>query len=164
MLIDTALLVLGRGPGALVVAKIASGYGLASLIAGHEPAALEHDESPVALSAAAVAELTPHGVIHVMRPFFAAVDPIWIAPAAFEEVLKQHCVVDLNVTVYDGMTLIESKPRGDGIAGVLTDGRSRWDLVADHFVDANDLPTELNAAILAGAERARSIVASLSAR
>ena len=37
MLVDTPLLVVGKGPAALVVAKVAAAYGLACLLVGHEP-------------------------------------------------------------------------------------------------------------------------------
>ena len=63
----------------------------------------------------------------------------------FEQVLKHHCVADMNVTVYDGMELVErvtvEPATGDGVRGVLTDGRSRWDVSADAFVDAAELPS-----------------------
>jgi hypothetical protein len=157
MLIDTPLLIVGSGPGALVVAKVASGWGLSSLVAGHEPLG---GEDPVALDADTIEVLSPHGVLDVLRPYLSAAEPPAITPAAFEEVLKHHCVVDMNITVYDGMTLVDDERRDAGVSGVLTDGRSRWDVVADAFVDASTLPTELNAAIAAGARLAREVLAS----
>jgi hypothetical protein len=157
MLIDTPLLVTGRGPGALVVAKVASGWGLASLVVGHEPTG---GDEPVALGADAVAVLTPHGVFDVLRPYLAAVEPPSIAPAVFEHVLKHHCVADMNVTVYDGMELVEARPEGAGVRGVLTDGRSRWEVVADAHVDAADLPADLPAAITAAADAAATVMAT----
>jgi hypothetical protein len=155
MLIDTPLLIVGPGPAPLVVAKVASGWGLQSLVAGHEPLG---DEDPVELDTEAIAVLSPHGVLDVLRPYLAAAEPPAIAPAVFEEVLKHHCVVDMNITVYDGMTLVDAEQRGKGVGGVLTDGRSRWDIVADAFVDGTTLPTELNAAIAAGARLAREVL------
>ena len=147
MLIDTPLLVVGRGPAALVVAKVAAGCGLACLLVGHEGTG---DEQSVVLAPDAVAELERHGVLDILRPYLVALDPPTIAPAAFEEVVKHHCVADLNATVYDQMDVIERVPDGSGVRGVLTDGTSRWELRADVFVDADRLPAELSSAITAG--------------
>jgi hypothetical protein len=151
MLIDTPLLVVGRGPAALVVAKVAAAYGLACLLVGHEVAG---DDTPVALDLDAAAALEQHGLIDVLRPYLAGTDPPTLAPMAFEEVIKHHCVADLNVTVYDQMTVVERVPAGPGVRGVLTDGTSRWEVSADLFVDASLLPTDLGAAITTGATAA----------
>jgi hypothetical protein len=147
VLIDTPLLVVGRGPAALVVAKVAAGCGLACLLVRHEGTG---GEQPVALAPDAVAELERHGVLDILRPYLVALDPPTIAPAAFEEVVKHHCVADLNATVYDQMDVIERVPAGSGVRGVLTDGTSRWELRADVFVDADLLGAELSSAITAG--------------
>ena len=61
------------------------------------------------LDDAAVEVLDPHGVLDVLRPYLTAVDPLAIAPRAFEEVLKHHCVADLNVTVYDEVEVIDRR-------------------------------------------------------
>ena len=156
MLIDTPLLVFGPGPGALVVAKVASAFGFTSLVAGHETVGAE---VPVPLGEDAVAALAAHGLLDVFRPYFVADNPPTITAAAFEEVLKHHCVVDMAVTVYDGMSLVERSVNGSGMAGVLSDGRSRWEVHADHFVDASALPLDLNAAIVAGAQHATAMAA-----
>jgi hypothetical protein len=146
--IDTPLLVVGRGPAALVVAKLAAGRGLPCLLAGHEPG---DDDTPSALADAAVEALTRHGVLDVLRPYLTATDPVTIAPRDFEEVVKHHCVADLNVTVYDEVTVVDRHLGGDGGEAVLTDGTSRWELHADRFVDADLLPHDsLSAAIVAG--------------
>jgi hypothetical protein len=177
MLIDTPLLVVGRGPAALVVAKVAAGYGLACVLVGQETAGAEiagddgsaaeitgaeitgaeitddqiaGADNPVALDAVAMAELERHGLVDVLRPYFASMNPPAIAPRAFEEVIKHHCVADLNVTVYDQMAVVDRHPVGRGVTGVLTDGTSRWDVRADAFVDADELSTELSAAVTAG--------------
>jgi hypothetical protein len=63
-------------------------------------------------------------------------------------------VADLNVTVYDQMDVIERRTTGAGTSGVLADGRSRWNVSADVFVDADAMPRELSAAITAGAAAA----------
>jgi hypothetical protein len=157
MVIDTPLLITGRGPAALVVAKVASGWGLQSLVAGHEPLG---GDAPVVLDAEAIAVLSPHGVLDVLRPYLAVAEPPTIDPLVFEQVLKHHCVADMNVTVYDGLDLVERVPQGAGVTGVLTDGRARWEVTADAFVDAADLPTDLAAAIPAAARRAAAVLAA----
>jgi hypothetical protein len=151
VLIDTPLLVIGRGPAALVVAKVAAAYGLPCLLAGHEPTG---GDEHVALAPDAVAALERHGLIDVLRPYLGAGHPPTIAPLAFEEVIKHHCVADLNVTVYDEVAVLDRVPAGRGIEGVLTDGTSRWQLRADQFVDGGLLPAELSGAITAGAAAA----------
>lgn len=161
MQIDTSLLVIGSGPGALLVGKLASGRGLGSVIAGHEITAPEPgaSEEPAPLSDEAVAILTPHGVFDVLRPYLASHHPVAIEPAVFEEVLKHHCVADMNTTVYDGLQLVEAEPTdGGGVRGVLTDGRSRWPVTADAFVDAATLPSDPSGAVVAAAEVANAIV------
>jgi hypothetical protein len=146
--IDTPLLVVGRGPAALVVAKLAAGRGLPCLLAGHE---VLGDDTPTPLDDAAVEVLTRHGVLDVLRPYLTATTPVAIAPRAFEEVVKHHCVADLNVTVYDEVEVVDRRFGDDGGQAVLSDGTSRWDLHADRFVDADLLPHPLSAAIVAGA-------------
>jgi hypothetical protein len=156
MRIDTPLLVVGRGPAALVVAKVAAGCGLPCLLAGHE---IVGGDTAVALDAAAVAALERHALVDVLRPHFAALDPFTITPRAFEEVIKHHCVADLNVTVYDEVAVIELEVVGRGARGVLTDGTTRWDLDAERFVDADLLPRPLSDAITAGAAVAEAALA-----
>ena len=147
MRIDIPLTVIGRGPAALVVAKVAAGCGLPCLLAGHE---VLGGEAPVELDADAVAELERYGLIDVLRPYLTAVTPPTIAPVAFEEVIKHHCVADLNVVVYDGMRVVDRVVAGRGVRAVLTDGTSRWDLATERFVDASLLPGTLSEAITAG--------------
>lgn len=154
--IQTPLLVVGSGPGALVVAKLAGAHGIGTLLVGH---ALHDDEEPATLSAEAIGALTPTGLFDILRPFLAPVDTVAIAPAAFEEVVKHHCVVDVNVTVYDGMELLDAQPHGEGgTSGVLTDGRSRWEIVADRYVDATHLPTTLSDAVVAATATVERLV------
>jgi hypothetical protein len=149
--IDTPLLVVGRGPAALVVAKVAAAYGMPCLLVGHE---VVGDDAAVPIGADAYAELERHGLLDVLRPYLDAVDPPAIAPRAFEDVIKHHCVADLNVTVYDQVDVIERVPDGRGVRGVLTDATSRWDISADAFIDAAAMPSALPAAIMAGAAAA----------
>jgi hypothetical protein len=147
MLIDTPLLIVGHGPAPLVVAKVAAGCGAACLLAGHEPV---EDRQPVPLSAEAVATLEHHGLFDVLRPYLDTASPPTIAPLVFEEVIKHHCVADLNVTVYDRMTVVDAVPAGPGLRGVLPDGTGRWDVRADVFVDGGLLPRDLCSAIIEG--------------
>ena len=101
MLIDTPLLISGSGPAALIIAKLASGRGLSSLIVGHSSS---QDETAVLLSKGVVNILSPHGLFDVLRPYLLSHDPVRISRAAFEQVLKHHCVADMNTTVYDNFS------------------------------------------------------------
>lgn len=159
MRIDTALLVVGGGPGALVAAKIAGACGQPCLLAGHRIVA---DDTPVPLGADEVAILREHGLLDVLRPHLHSLDPLAISPLAFEVVVKQHCVADLNVTVYDDVTVVDRVPEGRGVRAVLTDGTSRWELHADVFVDADDLPHSLADAIRAGAAAAHDAIIAVN--
>ena len=71
-------------------------------------------------------------------------------PIICDEVLKHHCVVDMIITVYDGMRLVDAVPDGDGVNEVLIDGTSRWEIHAD----ASAFPTGLHGAIREGAAAA----------
>lgn len=156
--IETPLLIVGHGPAALVAAKVASGAGLPCLLAGHQSLD-QHD--PVQLDEQSLAVLEPDGVLGVLRPYAASQEPFAIAPGLFEQGLKHHCVADMLVTVYDGMWLTDSVEVGQGRSGVLTDGRARWRIEADRFLDASDLPTELNAAVQAGSNATNQLLDSL---
>jgi hypothetical protein len=104
--------------------------------------------------------LTPHGVLDILRPYFDETGPPTISPRVFEEVLKHHCVADFNVTVYDRMTVVDRREDGRAVRAVLTDGKSRWDLAADDFVDTSSLPDTLPTAITAGATTVRGVLAA----
>ncbi|MCU1502467.1 MAG: hypothetical protein JWM12_1821 [Ilumatobacteraceae bacterium] len=155
MRIETPLLVVGRSPAAVVVAKVAAWAGLPCLLAGHE---VSSDDAPVPLDAAAVEQLERHGLVDVLRPYFTSADPLTIGGRTFEDVIKHHCVADLNVVVYDEVTVIERVAVGRGVRGVLTDGASRWELSADLFVDADLLASALSHAITSGAAVAMAAV------
>jgi hypothetical protein len=162
MNIDTALLVTGVGPAALLVGKLASGRGLGSVIAGHR---ITGGPEPVELSPEAVAILTPHGLFDVLRPYLASLQPLTIAPEVFEDVVKHHCVADMNTTVYDGLQLIEAEATQEGgVRGVLTDGRARWPVTADIHIDTSTLPTDLTAAVIVAADLANAAVDQLRSR
>jgi hypothetical protein len=158
MRVETPLLVLGPGPAALVASKVAGACGQPCLLVGHE---VVSNDLAVQLDGRAVAVLARHGLVDVLRPHLLAADPMTIAPSDFEHVLKQHCVADLNVGVYDRMDVVERKVTGRSLRGVLTDGTSRWDLVADAWIDAGALPATLPAAIVTGAAAALDAIATL---
>lgn len=153
--IDTPLLIVGGGPAALIAATVASGYSLGSLIVGHESQdsdeLFELDEETVAL-------LKPHGVINVLRPYAASNAPFVISAALFEKVLKHHCVVNMNITLYDGMELLELSPDGDGAQATISDGETKWLIEADYLVDTTNLGTDPNSATKDGARVAKAIV------
>lgn len=159
--ITTPLLVTGRGPAALVAAKLVAHRGVPCLLAGHEPIP---DGEPVALDGPALDVLARNGLVDVLRPFAVAEAPFTIAPLVFEQVLKHHCVVDLLVTVYDRMTFHPAPAHpapGDPVRGVLGDGRSEWTVEAQHHVHADPATgTEvgLEGEIVAGAALAASII------
>jgi hypothetical protein len=158
MRVDTPLLVLGCGPAALVAAKVAGACGQPCLLVGHE---VVGDDTPVRLDPAAVAVLDRHRLVDVLRPHLLAVDPLTITPRAFEEVVKQHCVADLNVGVYDRMELVDRTVTARCLRGVLTGGRSRWELTADAWIDADGLAASLPAAIRDGEAAALGAITAL---
>lgn len=159
--ITTPLLVTGRGPAALVAAKLVAHRRVPCLLAGHEPIP---DEEPVALDGPALDVLTGNGLLDVLRPFAVAEAPFTIVPLVFEQVLKHHCVVDLLVTVYDRMTFHPAPARpapGDPVRGVLGDGRSEWAVEAQHHVHAapeTGIEAGLDGDIVSGAALAASVV------
>ena len=145
MLIDTPLLITGSGPASLIIAKLASGRGLSSLIAGHSSS---QDQTAVLLSKGAVNILSPHGLFYVLRPYLLSHDPVHISRAAFEQVLKHHCVADMNTTVYDNFSF--TPIRNDIEArwsGIISDGTSSWDIRADAWIDAAKISADLQTAI-----------------
>ncbi len=152
------MLVLGCGPAALVAAKVAGACAQPCLLVGHE---IVSSDSPVELDETALAVLERYGLVDVLRPHLLATDPLTVAPSDFEHVLKQHCVADLNVGVYDGMEVVDRAVSGRSLRGVLTDGTSRWDLAADAWIDADALPVPLLAAIVKGAAAAVDTITTL---
>ena len=121
------------------------------------------DGGPVALGSDAAAVLEEHALLDVLRPHLHTLDPLAISPEAFEAVVKQHCVADLNVTVYDDVAVVDRVTRGRGLRAVLTSGATRWQLDADVVIDGSDLPTSLPEAIIAGAAAARDAIAAVRA-
>ena len=154
--IDTPLLIVGGGPAALIVGTVASGYSLSSLIVGHES---KDSDEMFGLDDKAIALLKPHGVINVLRPYAESYEPFVITASLFEKVLKHHCVVNMNITLYDGMELLDLSPDGDGAKATMSDGETQWLIRADHLVDTSNMPTSPNAATREGAAIAEAIVA-----
>ena len=160
MLIDVPVLVVGSGPAALVAAKLAGGWGLSTLLVGHVPIVGAGEHEPVVLQREVVEVLEAPGILNILRPYLSAVDPATITTADFEDVVKHHCVVDMNVTVYDGMELVDCQLEASGYVGVLTDGRSRWDLHADAIIDTSGFSQELNEAVRSGGAAANGVRAA----
>jgi hypothetical protein len=161
--VDTPLLIIGGGPGALAAAEIASGFRLPSLVVGHVAAQGPNPEYPVVLDQAAVTALDHHGVLGVLRPYLAVQDPPTVSPHVFEDIVKHHCVADMNVTVYDGMEVVELLTDAGPVRGVLTDGRARWELHADAVIDTTDFPTELSAAVNRASAEVAAVLTRLTA-
>ena len=162
MRIETPLLIIGGGPSALAAAEIASGYRLPSLVVGHAAGRGPNPDYPVGLDADAVDALTPHGVLDVLRPYLAVADPPTLSPHVFEDVLKHHCVADMNVTVYDAMDVVDRQPAGDRLAAVLTDGKARWEVAADAWIDTSEFPADLSAAVNRAASEVRAILGRIN--
>lgn len=163
MRFSTPLLIVGGGPGALAAAEIASGYRMPSLVIGHVGGTTPNTEYPVPLDEAAVAALTPHGVLDVLRPYLVVVDPPTLSPHVFEDVLKQHCVADFNVTVYDTLSVQSQRPLDGGVEAVLSDGSTRWELEADAMIDTSGYPAHLSEMINRAAADVEAVL-SRSAR
>ena len=157
--IETPLLIVGRGPAALVIAEVVSGRGLPCLVVGHET--LENAES-VMLDPESLEILEPHGVLAVLRPYAAAQDPFTITPLAFENGLKHHCVADMLITVYDDMYINETTTSDRGFRGGLTDGRNSWEIRADAFVDVSEFSIDLNTAVHQAAAFGNKLVSTIT--
>ena len=156
--IDTPLLIVGGGPAALIIGTVAAGYSLGSLIVGHE--SLDSDEV-VELDDEALALLKPHGVINVLKPYATSTDPFVITAALFEKVLKHHCVVNMNITLYDGMEVLDLQLDGGGARCTISDGHTQWAIKTDNLVDTANLHTDLNSAIKEGAAIAGRILSNI---
>ena len=156
--IDTPLLIIGGGIAALVIGQIVSDASLSSLIVGHK--ALSGDEA-VELDQDSIALLQPHGVLNVLNPYAVSQEPLIISQVVFEKVLKHHCVVNMNITVYDDMELLDLTAEDQGAAATLSDGKTQWQVHADRLIDTSQLPKDINGAIKAGAALAQDILTSL---
>ncbi|MFV0260263.1 MAG: hypothetical protein ACK5PP_17650 [Acidimicrobiales bacterium] len=162
-MITTPLLVIGSGPVAVVAAEVASAVGVASVLAGEPSGAAADDavgpldERPVALTPEAEQILRGTGLLGVLGPHLPAGPPadgaaerLWVTPASLFRILRRHCVADLMVTVYDGMSVGDLVPGSDGgFEATLTDGVSAWTVRAASVIDAGALPQELNAGVVA---------------
>ena len=150
----------------MIVAKVVSAASMGSLVIGHQAL---NDGQIVELSDASLEVLKPQGVINILRPYANCISPFSIAADKFEQVLKHHCVVNMNITVYDGMTIslpvtspISSLSHTDqGVAVKLMDAHSEWSVNADRMVNTANLPQDLNGAIVEGAAIAGKILHNL---
>ncbi|MGB5755628.1 MAG: hypothetical protein WBM50_01830 [Acidimicrobiales bacterium] len=158
MIIETPLLITGHGPAALVAAKVLSGSGLTSLVAGHAP---RDDVKPVELDAESLAILEPHGVLGVLRPYASTQEPFTIAPLFFEQGLKHHCVADMLITVYDDMTFTPTDHAAG--SGRLDGAGSSWEIKAHALLDVSPYPSDLNQSIHQAAAFGRALLATLGA-
>ena len=159
MLIEVPAIVVGCGPAPLTVAKMLAGRGAPCLLAGHVPVG---GREPVALNDPAVAALERHRLLDVLLPYVAAGPPRSISPDDYEDVVKHHCVADVNVTVYDTVSVVDRRQVAGGVSAVLTDGRSRWDLRARSLVDGAAMPATLSEAIVAAAALVDAMVTDLA--
>lgn len=146
---------MGGGPAALIIGTVAAGYSLGSLIVGHE--SLGSDET-VELDDEALELLKPHGVINVLKPYATSTEPFVITATLFEKVLKHHCVVNMNITLYDGMKVLDLMLDGAGAQCAISDGHTEWLIKADRIVNTTQLPTDLNGAVKAGAAIATEMI------
>ena len=158
MIIQTPLLIIGPGPAALVAAKVLSGSGLTSLVAGHVP---RDDTVPVELDAESLAILEPHGVLGVLRPYASTQDPFTIAPLFFEQGLKHHCVADMLITVYDDMIFTPSDHDHGAGSGRLDGAGSSWEIKANALLDVRPYPSDLNQSIHQAAAFGRTLLATV---
>ncbi len=158
MIIETPLLITGHGPAALVTAKVLSGSGLTSLVAGHAP---RDDVKPVVLDAESLAILEPHGVLGVLRPYASTQEPFTIAPLFFEQGLKHHCVADMLITVYDDMTFTPTDHDHAAGSGRLDGAGSSWEIKAHALLDVSPYPSDLNQSIHQAAAFGRALLATL---
>jgi hypothetical protein len=148
--INVPVLVVGHGPAPLTVAKMLSGCGVLCLLAGH---AVLPRSSPAALGSSAMDVLREHGFLDILHPYLDRYGTsMTISPGTYENVVKRHCVADVNVIVYDEVEIIDRLVGVSGVEAVMTDGRSGWKVRASELVDGSDLPTSLPDAIVAAAD------------
>jgi hypothetical protein len=148
--IDVPVLVVGDGPAPLTVAKMLSGRGVPCLLAGHT---VRPDAAPAALGSSAVDVLKAYGLLGILQPYFDHNGAsVTISPDIYENVVKHHCVADVNVIVYDEVSIVDRVAGPSGVRAVMALGGSRWEVRASQLVDGSDLPTELPDAIVAAAD------------
>ena len=148
--IEVPVLVVGPGPAPLTVAKMLAGRGVPCLLAGHT---VLPEVGPAPLGPAAVEVLKVHGLLDILHPYLDRNGgSVTISPDIYENVVKHHCVADINVIVYDGVAIVDRLTGPSGIEAVMTDGRSRWEVRASQLVDGSDMPTSLPDAIVTAAD------------
>jgi hypothetical protein len=156
--IDVPVLVVGPGPGPVTVAKLLSGRGVPCLLAGHT---VLGDAGVEVLAASAVNVLEANGLLEVLHPYVDRKGAsVTIAPGVYEIVVKQHCVADINVIVYDEVAVVDRRAGPAGVEAIMTHGRSRWTVHASELVDGSDLPTSLPDAIVAAADLVDALLSS----
>jgi hypothetical protein len=147
--IDVPVLVVGQGPAPLTVAKMLAGRGVLCLLAGHT---VLPDAAPAALGSSAIDVLKAHGLLEILHPYLDHDGTsVAISPEVYENVIKHHCVADINVIVYDEVDIVDRLVGSSGVDAVMTQGRSRWQVHAAALVDGSDLPASLSDAIVTAA-------------
>ena len=68
----------------------------------------------------------------------------------------------MNITLYDGMELLDLKAYGGGASCMISDGHTQWGIKADRLVDTSKLASDLNGAIKEGASIARNILSDIN--
>lgn len=149
-IIDVPVLVVGHGPAPVTVAKMFAGRGVPCLLAGHD---VLPEAAPATLGSAAVDALRAFGLLDILRPYLDCTGGSATIPSdIYENVIKHHCVADLNVTVYDDVEIVDRRTGPSGVEAVMTHGRSRWEVRAAQLVDGSGLPTSLPDAIVSAAD------------
>lgn len=148
--IDVPVLVVGSGPAPVTVAKMLAGRGVPCLLAGHS---VLPETAPIVLGSAAVDVLEGHGLLGILQPYVERNGAsVTISPDIYEDVIKHHCVADVNVTVYDQVAIVDRLAGPSGVQAIMTQGRSRWEVRASELIDGSDLPTSLPDAIIAAVD------------
>jgi hypothetical protein len=148
--IDVPVLVVGEGPAPLTVAKMLAGRGVPCLLAGHR---VRPETAPTPLGPAVVEILKAYGLLDILHPYLDRNGAtMTISPDIYENVIKHHCVADVNVTVYDEVAIVDRHAGPSGVEAAMTLGRSRWEVRASQLVDGSELPASLPEAIVIAAD------------
>jgi hypothetical protein len=127
-----------------------AGRGVTCLLAGHT---VRPEVAPAVLGSVALDVLKAHGLLDILGPYFDRNDAsAAISPEIYENVIKHHCVADINVIVYDEVVIADCRAAPSGVEAVMTHGRSRWEVHASELVDGADLPAALPDAIVTAAD------------
>jgi hypothetical protein len=127
-----------------------AGRGVPCLLAGH---AVLPEVAPATLGRSEVEALQGYGLLDILNPYLVSNGgSATISPEVYENVIKHHCVADVNVTVYDDVAIVDRRAGPSAVEAVMTHGRSRWEVRASQLVDGSELPSALPDAIAASAD------------